>query len=135
MLHSKGVECPSLYMCAQNAAYVICYCLSVCPLYSMYSFLQGANIEDPDSNSKTPKMLAVGRRHRELVKLLDKKDSAVDFWDWRLEGNWGGGTFVKTRLFHVLELMSLGHLDDRALLHSSSCAQHCSGLTHTTSRW
>ncbi|KAL5460537.1 hypothetical protein EMCRGX_G033989 [Ephydatia muelleri] len=44
---------------------------------------QGAITEDADSNNKTPKMLATGRRHREVVKLLDKKEASVDFWDWR----------------------------------------------------
>lgn len=56
----------------------------------MYSFLQGAITEDADSNNKTPKMLATGRRHREVVKLLDKKEASVDFWDWRLKGGEGG---------------------------------------------
>ena len=35
-----------------------------------------------DSNSKTPRMLAVGRRHKTLVKFLDTRD-ASNLWDWR----------------------------------------------------
>ena len=49
----------------------------------LHSIMQGAIVEDLDSNSKTPRMLALGRRHRELVKLLDKKDASVNFLDWR----------------------------------------------------
>ena len=39
-------------------------------------------MEDIDSNNKTPRTLAVGRRHRSLVKFLDTRDIA-SIWDWR----------------------------------------------------
>ena len=44
--------------------------------------IQGASVEEEDKNGKTPRQLAVGRRHRALIKYLDTKDSS-NFWDWR----------------------------------------------------
>ena len=39
-------------------------------------------MDDVDSRGKTPRMLAVGRNHRKLVKFLDTRDMA-SIWDWR----------------------------------------------------
>ena len=43
---------------------------------------QGGSVDDVDSNGKTPRMLAVGRKHSRLVKFLDTRDTAKT-WDWR----------------------------------------------------
>ena len=46
--------------------------------------IQGASSDEYDTNNKTPRMLAMGRRHRMLLKFLDKKDTGGEsLWDWR----------------------------------------------------
>ena len=39
-------------------------------------------MEDKDSNSKTARMLALGRRHKSLVKFMDTRDLS-SIWDWK----------------------------------------------------
>ena len=53
-------------------------------LLSFHFYYQGAAVDDRDNNNKTPHMLAVGRKHRMLIKFLEKKDSG-NWWDWRQE--------------------------------------------------
>jgi hypothetical protein len=42
----------------------------------------GGSVEDKDSNSKTARMLALGRRHKSLVKFMDTRDLS-SIWDWK----------------------------------------------------
>ena len=49
--------------------------------FTHFYFFQGAKVDDVDSNGKTPRVLAVGRRNRMLIKFLDNKDSgAASLW-------------------------------------------------------
>ena len=76
---------PSLSLLGTSALLLLCVDLYTFSWSYSTPYIQGGSADDVDSNSKTPRMLALGRRHKTLVKYLDTRDTS-NIWDWRYSG-------------------------------------------------